>query len=163
MRKLQKALHIRLIIIYVALFCNIRSTCWRTFLTSAISWFMLGQYLATMRTISRIAGVNGTYGCHTLRYLLTQHTTSSNRVQVRYMVIQTSMYQYSMQILSLIMTHNSKTSYNKYRFMIYIRCRFIMEHVSSLNTRASKCSERVGKLVFGSVILHLTVRFLLFD
>lgn len=47
--------------------------------------------------------------------------------------------------------------------ILYILCRFILEHVSSLNNRASKCSERVGKLVFGSVILHLTVRFLLFD
>lgn len=33
---------------------------WRTFVNSAMGWFMLGQYFAIMRTISCIVRVNGT-------------------------------------------------------------------------------------------------------
>lgn len=35
--------------------------------------------------------------------------------------------------------------------ILYIISRFILEYVTSLNIRVSKCSERIGKLLLGNV------------
>lgn len=35
--------------------------------------------------------------------------------------------------------------------ILYIISRFILEYVTSLNIRVSKCSERIGNLLLGNV------------